>query len=331
MGLRAATVEDVRDAMTRVTAGIKPSSARQYVLRMKSLLGYAHSLGYTPFNAGARIKVKSEGAHRGAALAKRIVTEVEVARLIRGARTRRDRVLLETLYAGGLRVSEACALTWADVIDRGGRVQLHIVGKGGIEREVLLPEVVSQSLLAIRGEAAPEAPVFASRKAGGRLLERGVHAMVKRAAKAAGINQAVSPHWLRHAHGSHAIDRGASLPEVQTTLGHGNICNDERLPARAARHVERAAARCRRVHARRRPMSIPADLVRLIIALAEAAGVDARVDAQPPARHAARRAGGPGRQAAAEHQGRADQPAEPGRAPRPRQVDAIAWAADHGL
>jgi integrase/recombinase XerD len=47
--------------------------------------------------------------------------------------------------------------------------------------------------------------------------------MVKRAAKAADINAAVSPHWLRHAHGSHAIERGASLPEVQATLGHGNI------------------------------------------------------------------------------------------------------------
>jgi integrase/recombinase XerD len=47
--------------------------------------------------------------------------------------------------------------------------------------------------------------------------------MIKRAAKAAGINEAVSPHWLRHAHGSHAIERGASLPEVQATLGHGNI------------------------------------------------------------------------------------------------------------
>jgi integrase/recombinase XerD len=47
--------------------------------------------------------------------------------------------------------------------------------------------------------------------------------MVKRAAAKAGINGAVSPHWLRHAHGSHAIDRGASLPEVQSTLGHGNI------------------------------------------------------------------------------------------------------------
>jgi integrase/recombinase XerD len=47
--------------------------------------------------------------------------------------------------------------------------------------------------------------------------------MVKRAAKAAGINEAVSPHWLRHAHGSHAVERGASLPEVQATLAHGNI------------------------------------------------------------------------------------------------------------
>jgi integrase/recombinase XerD len=47
--------------------------------------------------------------------------------------------------------------------------------------------------------------------------------MVKRTAARAGINPGVSPHWLRHTHGSHAIDRGASLPEVQATLGHGNI------------------------------------------------------------------------------------------------------------
>jgi site-specific recombinase XerD len=58
---------------------------------------------------------------------------------------------------------------------------------------------------------------------GGRLTQQGVDAMIKRAAKKAGINAKVSPHWLRHAHGSHAIDRRASLPEVQATLGHGNI------------------------------------------------------------------------------------------------------------
>ena len=221
-GLRAATVEDVRDALAGVTSGLAETTARQYVLRIKSLLGYAHELGYTPFNAGARIKVRSEAMGRGASLAKRIVSETEVALLIRAARSKRDRVLLESLYAGGLRVSEVASLIWGDVLPRDDRVQLSVTGKGGFVRQVLLPEVVSKSLLSLRGDAGNTDPVFPSRK-GGRLTERAIHGMVKRAAKRAGVNAAVSPHWLRHAHGSHAISRGASLPEVQETLGHSNI------------------------------------------------------------------------------------------------------------
>ena len=104
-----------------------------------------------------------------------------------------------------------------------GRVQLSILGKGGKVRQVILPEIVSRSLLSLRGDAGANDPVFASLKKGGRLTQQGVGDMLKRAAKKAGINTEVSPHWLRHAHGSHAIDRGASLPEVQATLGHGNI------------------------------------------------------------------------------------------------------------
>jgi integrase/recombinase XerD len=222
-GMRAATVEDVREALTRITAGLAETTARQYVLRVKSLQGYAHRLGYTVFNAGVAIRVKSEGPRRGAALAKRILSEVEVGLLIRAARSKRDRVLLETIYAGGLRVSEAVALAWADVLPRDERVQLSVLGKGGLVRQVLLPEIVSKSLLSLRGDAGNNDPVFASRRGGGRLTERAVHGMVKRTAVKAGVNTAVSPHWLRHAHGSHAIDRGASLPEVQETLGHGNI------------------------------------------------------------------------------------------------------------
>jgi integrase/recombinase XerD len=115
-------------------------------------------------------------------------------------------------------------LTWADVLPRDeGRVQLSITGKGGKVRNVLLPEVVSRSLLSLRGDAGANDPVFKSRQGDGWLTERAVQSMMKRAAKAAGINEKVSPHWLRHAHGSHAIERGASLPEVQATLGHGNI------------------------------------------------------------------------------------------------------------
>jgi site-specific recombinase XerD len=221
-GLRAATVVDVRDALASMSAGLSEASARQYVLRIKSLLGYAHALGYTPFNAGATIKVRSDAGSRGANLAKRIMSEVEVGLLIRAAPSRRDRVLLEVIYAGGLRVSETVALTWADVLPRDNRVQLSILGKGGKVRQVLLPDIVSRSLLSLRDDAGANDPVFGSRN-GGHLTERAVNGMVKRTAKWAGINEAVSPHWLRHAHGSHAIDRGASLPEVQSTLGHGNI------------------------------------------------------------------------------------------------------------
>jgi site-specific recombinase XerD len=47
--------------------------------------------------------------------------------------------------------------------------------------------------------------------------------MLKRAAIAAGVTADLSAHWLRHAHASHAIERGAALPVVQATLGHGNI------------------------------------------------------------------------------------------------------------
>src|SRR5262245_41668205 len=199
MGLRAATVEDVRDALTKVSMGLSQASARQYVLRAKSLLGYAHALGYTPFNAGATIKVRSDAGSRGASLAKRIMSEVEVGLLIRAAPSKRDRIMLEVIYAGGLRVSETVALTWADVLPRDDRVQLSILGKGGKVRQVLLSEVVSGSLLSLRGDAGADDPVFASRKGAGKLTEHVVNGMVKRTAAKAGINEAVSPHWLRHA------------------------------------------------------------------------------------------------------------------------------------
>jgi integrase/recombinase XerD len=229
MPLRAAKLEDVRDkALPELVAGMKPTTARQYVLRVKSLLSYAQKCGYLQFNAGATIRVKSPAPE----LSKRIISQVDVGLLVRAAASKRDRLLIELAYAGGLRVSELVRLTWSDVLQRSnGRVQLHVVGKGGRVRQVLLPETVSRSLLSLRGEAGQDEPVFQSRKAAAErssrhpnaLSERAVNQLLKRVAAKAGINPEVSAHWLRHAHASHAIEKGAALPVVQATLGHGNI------------------------------------------------------------------------------------------------------------
>jgi integrase/recombinase XerD len=182
--LRQVTVEDVRDALSSITAGLAATSARQIILRVKSLLSYGHKLGYLPFNAGVVIKVQSEAR----SVAQRIVTEVEISLLIRGAPTKRDRVLIEIGYAAGLRVSELVGLSWADVIERqDGKVQLDVLGKGGKRRQVLLPDVVGRSLLVLRGEAGADDRVFRSRKGGHRLTERAVNHMLKRAAASAGI------------------------------------------------------------------------------------------------------------------------------------------------
>lgn len=217
--LRTATVEDVREALALLTRGKADSTARQYVLRVKALLSYATKLGYLAFNAGVAIRVKSERQ----SLAKRIATETEIGLLIRAARSTRDRTLIEVAYAGGLRVSEVVALTWADVIPRdNGRVQLNVMGKGGRVRQVLLPAIVAYALVALRQDAGANDPVFRSRK-GGALTPRAVNFMIGKAAKAAHVNPGISAHWLRHAHGSHALDHGATLAEVQQTLGHTNV------------------------------------------------------------------------------------------------------------
>ena len=78
-------------------------------------------------------------------------------------------------------------------------------------------------------EGAPlEAPVFRSRKGRKALSLRQVERIVQAAARRAGVELPVSPHWLRHAHASHALDRGAPIHLVQATLGHASVATTGR-------------------------------------------------------------------------------------------------------
>lgn len=114
--------------------------------------------------------------------------------------------LLFLLYASGARRAELARLSWNDLQSSGDGGQVTVFGKGGKTRSIQLPESVWTQLARLRGKAGPEDPVFPSRKKGKPLSESGVWRIVKKAGKRAGLE--LSPHWLRHAHASHALDRG---------------------------------------------------------------------------------------------------------------------------
>jgi integrase/recombinase XerD len=105
--LRHATIDHVQTALEAMRVKVdgtpaSPATINMHVAAVKALLGFAHQVGYTRFNVGPLIKLKRAPRK----LAQRIMPEVEIHLLIRAANRERDRVLFETAYYGGLRVSE---------------------------------------------------------------------------------------------------------------------------------------------------------------------------------------------------------------------------------
>ncbi len=225
-------------------AGTATRSRKLKVL--KSLFSYAQRVGYIPHNVGAALKlpkVKDD-------LSERILSERDVHRLLNapsGPNADRDRALLLVMYAGALRREEAANLKWRDLTARPdlgpGVGQLTVFGKGEKTGVVAIPAGAHEALLPLKRvtepisggrrderrerEAGPDEPIFRSRKRrnalGGHLEVSAINRVVTKTAKKAGIDAPVSPHWLRHAHASHAHARGTDLALIRDTLRHSNI------------------------------------------------------------------------------------------------------------
>lgn len=192
---------------------------RRVIAAIKSLFSFALKLGYVRFSVAAAVRAPKAMD----TLAERILPEAKIHQMIALAPEGRDRMLLRLLYATGARVSEICAVKWRHVQPNGDSGQMTLFGKGGKTHAVVLPPALWNDLVAFRGAAADDSPVFASRKGGGHLDRSQVLRIVQQAARRAGIQQKVSPHRLRHAHASHAMDRGAGIHLVCATLNHSSI------------------------------------------------------------------------------------------------------------
>jgi integrase/recombinase XerD len=204
-------------------AGLSSASQARKLSAVKSCLSFCHRTGLLPLNVGAPLR--SPPVRQ--TLAERILDESAVQRLLALEPNPRNAALLRLLYLGGLRISEICHLRGRDLQARDDAGQVTIFGKGGRTRAVLLKPSIWHALVQLR-TPDPEAPVFRSRQGGGPLDPAQVHRIVKAAAARAGLPAAVSAHWLRHAHVSHALDHGAPAHLVQQTVGHASLTTTSR-------------------------------------------------------------------------------------------------------
>ena len=223
--LGAITPLDVQDFFDDLERDrLAPSSLGRKIAAIKSLLRFACEMGAIADNAAAAFKVPSSQD----TLAERILSEAAMRDLLDGEPNPRNRTLMRLLYATGLRVSELCALRWRDLQPRRDGGQVSVYGKGNKTRVVLIPPIVWQEIQDLQTPTRDRnAPVFASQK-GGHLDPSQISRIVRAAARRIGLTENVSPHWLRHAHASHALDRGAPIHLVQATLGHASIATTGR-------------------------------------------------------------------------------------------------------
>ena len=155
------------------------------------------------------------------------MSEQEITLLIHNETNTRNKLILKMLYYCGLRASELAGLTWGDLSDRTGGGQATIYGKGSKTRVVLIPVQLWRELEQLRGDAGKADPVFRSRQGKGFLTRAMIWEIVKKAALRIGL-PAPSPHWLRHGHASHSLDRGAPIHLVSQSLGHASVATTSR-------------------------------------------------------------------------------------------------------
>jgi integrase/recombinase XerD len=214
-------------------AGRAPSSVARALVAVRSLHRFLEDEGGVTGNPAEEV-----GPPRVPAGLPKALSEADVLSLLGAvagddAPARRDRAILEVLYACGLRVSELVGLSLADLdLDSG---LLRAFGKGSKERVVPVGRVAREALVAWlappgRGAMAPERwarrgdseAVFLNRR-GGRLSRQGAWGIVRHYGDKVGLGGRLTPHVLRHSCATHMLDHGADIRVVQELLGHASI------------------------------------------------------------------------------------------------------------
>jgi len=157
---------------------------------------------------------------------------------------RRDRAMIELLYACGLRVSELVGLNLGS-FDKAGQM-LRVLGKGRKERVVPYGAKAQEALEAYwpvrdrildQARRTPNAEAVFLNPWGGRLTDRAVRYILKKYCLLAGSNLDLHPHSLRHAFATHLLNDGADLRAIQELLGHASLSTTQRYTQTSIRQL----------------------------------------------------------------------------------------------
>jgi integrase/recombinase XerD len=234
----------------RVAAGARARTTSRLLSSLKRFYRYAVREGCIGADPTLTI-----GAPKTPRSLPKIVNEAQVEQLLGAPQTHtdlglRDRTMLEVLYASGLRVSELVALDLGQVERNMGVVR--VLGKGGKERIVPLGEEalswLERYLRDGRGNllgARSSSSLFLTAR-GEAMTRQSFWHIIRRHARKAGIDVAISPHVLRHAFATHLLNHGADLRVVQLLLGHSDISTTQIYT-----HVARE--RLKQLHAKHHP------------------------------------------------------------------------------
>ena len=249
--LPGAEHRDILDYLAHRVAGkAKATSTSRFLSSLKRYYQYALRQGRIA--ADPTLNVDSPKLPRSLP---KTLTEQDVEKLLGAPDVEdslglRDRTMLETLYASGLRVSELVTLKVAQVSQDMGVVR--IVGKGAKERLAPLGEealnwikrYMRDARPQILGQRAADAMFVTTR--GAAMTRQSFWHLIKRYAERAGLNKPISPHTLRHAFATHLLNHGADLRVVQLLLGHSDISTTQIYT-----HVARE--RLKQLHAKHHP------------------------------------------------------------------------------
>ena len=231
-----------------VRAGLSPRSSARHLSTLRRFYRYLLIQGRTQADPTADVRSPVIGRPLPKNISEQGVEKLLSTPPRDTALGSRDRAMLETMYASGLRVSELVGLTLNELDLTTGLVR--VVGKGGRERIVPLGEEASESLREYLGQARSDIlkaqltdAVFVTRR-GGPMTRQAFWQLIKRYAQQAGIGAEFSPHSLRHAFATHLLNHGADLRSVQMLLGHTDLSTTQIYTQVEHSRLKAVHARC---------------------------------------------------------------------------------------